>query len=106
MSNKIGRKIVKQWAFRSSVDKSIPPYTVLLYDDGTASCTCAVWRRKPNSDGTRSCKHLVEAKIIPASNIPNEESREVKARNLQLAGGKHGEPCKPDMKTMRRFDFD
>ena len=98
-----GKKIIRQFQFRSSRDPSII-YSTLLLDTGEASCNCPGFTKHVSKDGTRTCKHCVSAGISPIS-----ESVSAKKQLQQTAGKKtlrHGESAQMSMRTVRKFRFD
>lgn len=102
-----GKTILTTFFFESSSSDKL--YQTLRYDDGSTSCDCPGWTRRPQ----RSCKHtrLVEA------GLGDTEARKVVVHCKAVYGvdatmerppkakKAKPKPGKIDEATTRRFDF-
>ena len=63
MNTRTSKEILTKIHNPSSSNPNVE-YLTLIYTDGTMSCNCPGWTRRVAEDGSRSCKHTIEALVM------------------------------------------
>lgn len=99
------KEVAKVFTFKSSSNPN-KSYETLLYKDGTLSCNCPGWTRRTQPDGSRICKHIISAGYAPVS-VSEPVGRVARGGSYTKAAPREQKPeSKPQMKVVRRFNFD
>jgi hypothetical protein len=94
------KTVVRTYQYRSKQNASLI-YTVLLYQNGEASCNCRAFTGHENADGTRSCEHI-RAAGLGKSNAETPLVLLAKAKQ----SFKHGAPAPVSKGINRRMVFE